>query len=62
MQKLNDNKLNPNWWILFVIGIGSLMAALDGSVVNTILPVLRDFFNSNVDFNPMGFIHLLTCS
>jgi EmrB/QacA subfamily drug resistance transporter len=40
--------IDPKWWVLFSIGTGSLMAALDGSVVNTILPVLRLYFQSDV--------------
>jgi EmrB/QacA subfamily drug resistance transporter len=35
-------------WVLIAIGVGSFMAALDGSVVNTILPILRNAFQSNV--------------
>jgi len=42
------NRIDRKWWVLIAIGTGSFMAALDGSVVNTILPVLRDAFNSNV--------------
>ena len=34
--------------VLIAIGTGSFMAALDGSVVNTILPILRDTFLSDV--------------
>jgi EmrB/QacA subfamily drug resistance transporter len=41
------NKENK-WWVLVAIGTGSFMAALDGSVVNTILPVLRGDFQSDV--------------
>jgi EmrB/QacA subfamily drug resistance transporter len=37
-----------NFWILLAIGIGSLMSAMDGSIVNTILPVLSSAFHSNV--------------
>ena len=44
MTKTIDNK----WWVLIAIGTGSLMSALDGSVVNMILPVLRDAFKSDV--------------
>jgi len=44
MMKAIDRK----WWVLFAIGMGSFMSALDASVVNTILPVLRATFNSNV--------------
>ena len=39
---------NRRTWVLIAIGIGSFMSALDGSIVNTILPVLRDTFQSNV--------------
>ena len=31
---------NARWWVLVTIGIGTFMSALDGSVVNTLLPVL----------------------
>jgi EmrB/QacA subfamily drug resistance transporter len=44
MSKTFDRK----GWVLIAIGIGSFMAALDGSVVNTILPVLRSTFQSDV--------------
>lgn len=43
-MKIIDRK----WWVLIAIGTGSFMAALDGSVVNTILPVVREAFTSNV--------------
>jgi EmrB/QacA subfamily drug resistance transporter len=41
-------KLDRKFWVLMAIGTGTFMAALDGSIVNTILPVLRDAFKSNV--------------
>jgi EmrB/QacA subfamily drug resistance transporter len=41
-------KIDRKWWVLIAIGTGTFMTALDGSVVNTILPILRDAFNSNV--------------
>ena len=44
MTKTIDNK----WWVLVAVGTGSLMSSLDGSVVNIILPVLREAFNSDV--------------
>jgi EmrB/QacA subfamily drug resistance transporter len=44
MSKSFDHK----WWVLVAIGTGSFMSALDGSVVNTILPILREVFNSSV--------------
>jgi len=37
------------WWVFLAVGIGTFMSALDGSVVNTILPVLRSYFNSDVE-------------
>ena len=41
-------KLDRKWGVLIAIGTGSFMVALDGSVVNAILPVLRDTFSSSV--------------
>lgn len=37
-----------NWWILITVGVGTFMSALDGSVVNAILPVIREFFSAGV--------------
>jgi len=36
--------MDRKWWVLLSIGIGSFMAALDASVVNTILPVVQREF------------------
>ena len=36
--------MDRKWWVLLSIGIGSFMAALDASVVNTILPVIQHAF------------------
>ena len=36
------------WLILLAVGIGTLMSALDGSVVNTILPVIHGYFETDV--------------
>lgn len=44
MTKTIDRK----WWLLIAIGTGSFMSALDGSVVNTVLPILRDAFKSDI--------------
>jgi EmrB/QacA subfamily drug resistance transporter len=44
--KQEDNSYK--WWVLIAIGIGTFMSALDGSVVNTILPVLRSAFSSSI--------------
>ncbi|MGD8402905.1 MAG: DHA2 family efflux MFS transporter permease subunit [Anaerolineales bacterium] len=40
--------IETKWLVLIAIGIGTFMSALDGSVVNTILPVIRDHFNTDV--------------
>jgi EmrB/QacA subfamily drug resistance transporter len=48
---------------MVAIGIGTFMGALDGSVVNTILPVLRQSLNSNVaSIEWVVTIYLLTLS
>jgi EmrB/QacA subfamily drug resistance transporter len=36
------------WWVLFAIGVGTFMSALDGSVVNTVLPLLRSELHASV--------------
>ncbi len=36
------------WLILLAVGVGSLMSALDGSIVNIILPVVSQAFGSDV--------------
>lgn len=41
-------KNNHKWWVLAAVGTGSFMSALDGSVVNAILPVIRRAFSSDV--------------
>ena len=43
-QQLEANK----WSVLLAVGIGTFMSALDGSVVNTVLPVLRQHFSTSV--------------
>jgi EmrB/QacA subfamily drug resistance transporter len=40
--------VDRKWWILVAIGVGSFMSALDGSVVNVILPVVKQAFGSDV--------------
>ena len=36
------------WWILAAVGIGTFMSALDGSVVNTVLPLIRTSMHTSV--------------
>ena len=43
-----ENEFSRKWWVFLVVGIGTFMSALDASVVNIILPVLRTYFQSDV--------------
>jgi len=36
------------WMVFLAVGLGTFMSALDGSVVNVTLPLVRDYFNSDV--------------
>ncbi len=40
--------IQRKWWVLLSVGVGTFMSALDGSVINTILPVIRRVFDSDV--------------
>ncbi len=51
------------WWVLAAIGIGTFMSALDASVVNTILPVLRrDLHTSIAGIEWVATVYLLVVS
>jgi len=41
-------KINRKWWVLVAIGTGTFMSALDGSVANIVLPIVRADFGSDV--------------
>jgi EmrB/QacA subfamily drug resistance transporter len=43
-----DPQSSLKWWVFTAVGIGTFMSAIDSSVVNTILPVLRQYFNTSV--------------
>jgi EmrB/QacA subfamily drug resistance transporter len=45
---LDSKNQNKKWWVLVAIGAGTFMSALDGSVVNTILPVVNRAFGQDV--------------
>ncbi len=40
--------IDRKWWVLLAVGVGTFMSALDGSVVNTVLPVVTDAFKADV--------------
>jgi EmrB/QacA subfamily drug resistance transporter len=43
-----DNHIESRWPVLLAVGIGTFMSALDSSVVNTILPLIRDILKSDI--------------
>ena len=47
-QKSNFLSIESKWLVLGAIGIGTYMSALDTSVVNTILPVVTEYFHTSV--------------
>jgi EmrB/QacA subfamily drug resistance transporter len=47
-ERISRQEQSNKWLVLIAIGIGTLMSALDGSVVNTILPVLEQTFLSSI--------------
>src|SRR5215831_9130322 len=48
VQPSLSNPWQSKWWVLLAVGTGTFMSALDGSVVNTILPVIGHAFGSPV--------------
>jgi EmrB/QacA subfamily drug resistance transporter len=54
---------SAKWWVLVTIGIGTFMSALDGSVVNTILPILsRDLHTTVAGIEWVTTVYLLVIS
>ena len=47
-QAITSNDDRRKWLVLLAIGVGTFMSALDGSVVNTVLPVITGAFGSDV--------------
>jgi EmrB/QacA subfamily drug resistance transporter len=48
LEKAASAGVERKWWILIAIGVGTFMSALDGSVVNIVLPVVRSAFHTDV--------------
>lgn len=44
----NDPDPRYKWHAMFVVSIGTFMATLDASIVNLALPILRDYFNTDI--------------
>jgi EmrB/QacA subfamily drug resistance transporter len=54
---------SQKWWVLLAVGTGTFMTALDGSVVNTILPVIqKDFARDIASIEWIIIIYLLVVS
>jgi EmrB/QacA subfamily drug resistance transporter len=47
-SRTNLFSIETKWLVLVAVGIGTFMSALDGSVVNTILPVITQYFHTDV--------------
>ncbi len=63
MASLMDQKSNGKWWVLFSIGVGTFMSALDISIINTILPVVTKAFRASVNQTEwISLIYLLFVS
>jgi EmrB/QacA subfamily drug resistance transporter len=45
---LMGRQVDIKWWVLIAVGVSTFMGALDGSVINTVLPVITDTFQTNV--------------
>lgn len=44
----NSTPQQHRYWALTTVGLGTFMSALDGSIVNTVLPLLREELNTTV--------------
>ena len=44
----NDPDPRYKWHAMLVVSIGTFMATLDASIVNLALPILRDYFNTDI--------------
>src|SRR4051812_16567165 len=54
---------NTRWWVLLTIGVGTFMSALDGSIVNTLLPILsRELGTTIAGIEWITTIYLLVIS
>ncbi|MGA2110686.1 MAG: DHA2 family efflux MFS transporter permease subunit [Anaerolineales bacterium] len=45
---LVDDRYRDRYWVLLTSGVATFMSALDGSVVNTVLPVIAQQFHSSL--------------
>jgi len=48
LVNLTGGQFDRKWWVLLAIGLGTFMAAMDGSIVNTILPVISQSFDADI--------------
>ncbi|MGD0975673.1 MAG: MFS transporter [Candidatus Korobacteraceae bacterium] len=48
MDRAKLAAVDPKWWVLLAVGVGSLLGAIDLSVANIVLPVVRREFACSV--------------
>lgn len=54
---------NPKWAILAAVMLGSIMGPLDGSIVNTVLPAITEYFHTDISIAQwVPAVYLLTIS
>ncbi len=41
-------EVDPKWWVLLAVGVGTFMSGLTSSAINTVLPVVARAFGSDV--------------
>jgi len=57
------SRLDPKWAILAAVMLGSIMGPLDGSIVNTVLPSITEYFRTDISIAQwVPTIYLLTIS
>lgn len=62
-QIIEDRKYEKKWLILAAVMLGNIMGPLDGSIVNTVLPEITRYFNSDISIAQwVPTIYLLTIS
>ena len=44
----NDHESMYKWRAMLVVSIGTFMATLDASIVNLALPILKNYFNTDI--------------
>jgi EmrB/QacA subfamily drug resistance transporter len=60
---VKEKPLETKWRVLFAVMLGTFMAPLDGSIVNTVLPAITQYFHTDISVVQwVPTIYLLTIS